>query len=121
MASLTLLCFTQLVSEFIEIEARLLLTFFTCLHNKLISMLSIVTKEYRCLKNFIHQIDKKMNGCFFQQVLRQNLKWFLPRDRETFFLKYFILTSTEIEYVLLKKVPGILKIAFPLRDRHVFM
>ena len=38
---------------------------------------SIITfKEHGCLKKVIHQIDKKMNGCYFQQVLRQNLSWF---------------------------------------------
>ena len=38
----------------------MLLTFFLCLQNQSISIHSIVThvKEYRCLKNVTHQIDK---------------------------------------------------------------
>ena len=46
----------NLVQEFIEIEACLLLTFFLCLHNLHISLPHI--KEYRCLKNVIHRIDR---------------------------------------------------------------
>ena len=39
----------------------LLLTFSICLHNQLNSIIhSIITyKEYRCLKNVIHQVDSK--------------------------------------------------------------
>ena len=41
-----------------------------------IKLYTFTFHEYRCLKNVIHQIEK-MNGCFFQEVLRQNLGWFL--------------------------------------------
>ena len=53
------------------------LTFFICLHNQLSSInpLSRI-KDCVCLKKIIHQIDSK-NGYFFQQVLRQNLGWFM--------------------------------------------
>ena len=52
-------------SEFTEIEAWLLLTFFLSLNNQLISVIMPHIKEYRCLKYVIHQIDR-MNGCLFQ-------------------------------------------------------
>ena len=29
--------------------------------------------QYKCLKNVIHQINSRMNGCSFQQVLGRNL------------------------------------------------
>ena len=37
----------------------------------------------------------KINGCSFQQVLRQNLGWFLSLHWKTLFLRSFILNSTE--------------------------
>ena len=36
-----------------------------------------------------------MNGCSFQQVLRQNLVWFLSTYWKTLFLRGFILKPTE--------------------------
>ena len=45
------------VQEFIEIQAWLLLTFFLCLHNQLISVY-YMSQEYRCLKNAIHQLER---------------------------------------------------------------
>ena len=51
------LCFAQFITKR---AARLLLTFFICLHYQLSSIHSINTYwEYRCLKNVIHQIDSK--------------------------------------------------------------
>ena len=50
--------------------------------------------QYRCLKNVIHQIDIKIDGCSFQQILWQNL--------DTLFLRGFIFKPTERAYVLLK-------------------
>ena len=51
------LCFTE---SSIRSAAWLLLTFCICLHNKLSSVHSITRmKQYRCLKNVIHQIDSK--------------------------------------------------------------
>ena len=49
-------------------------------------------KDYGCLKNMIHRIGSK-NEYFFQQVLRQNLGWFL--HWKTLFLRGFILKTTE--------------------------
>ena len=43
-----------------NMAAWLLLTFFICLHNQLSSIHSLSgIKEYKCLKNVIHQIDSK--------------------------------------------------------------
>ena len=44
----------------------------------------------------------KMNGCFFQLVLRQNSRWFLSSNRKTLFLRDFILKRKERAEVLLK-------------------
>ena len=43
---------------------------------------------------------QKMDGCFFQQVLSQNVRWFLSLHREV--LPRFILNSIERPYVPLK-------------------
>ena len=43
-----------------------------------------------------------MNGCFFQQFLRQTLTWFLFRHRKTLFLRSLIFKPTERGSVLLK-------------------
>ena len=51
------LCFTQFSTR---MAGWLFLTFFIYLHNQLSSTHSIITyKEYRCLKNVIHQTDSK--------------------------------------------------------------
>ena len=51
------ICFTQFSTR---MAAWLLLNFSICLHNQLSSIHSITRiKEYRCLKNVIHQIDSK--------------------------------------------------------------
>ena len=56
--------------ELIEVEAWLLLTFLLCFHNQLSHI-----KNYRCLKNLIHQIDinQWLLLSAFQQGLRQHL------------------------------------------------
>ena len=58
--------------ELIEVEAWLRLTSLLCLHNQLSHI-----KDYRCLKNVIHQIDRNewLLLSAFQQGLRQNLSW----------------------------------------------
>ena len=57
-------CFTQLVEEFIEIEAWLLLTFFICLHNELSSIHSIVTNQtVQMLEIGDSSNRQKINGC----------------------------------------------------------
>ena len=43
-----------------------------------------------------------MNGSSFQQVLRQNLGWFLSKHSKTLLLRDFILKPTERAQVLLK-------------------
>ena len=43
-----------------------------------------------------------MNGCSFQQVLRQNLDWLLSKHWKTRFLRGIILKSTERAQILLK-------------------
>ena len=43
-----------------------------------------------------------MNGCSFQQVLRQNFGWFLSKHCKTLFLRGFILKPTERGQVLSK-------------------
>ena len=55
--------------------------FHICLHSHLSSIHSIITYyEIRC---------------FFQQVLRQSLGWFLPQHWKTLFLRGFILKPKE--------------------------
>ena len=52
--------------------------FHMCLQNQLSSTLSIsCIKEYRCLKNVIHQIDSKNEWFLLLESLRQYLDWFL--------------------------------------------
>ena len=81
----------------------LLLIFFVCLHNQL-SSIHFSISSYTCLKNVIHQIDSKNDGCSFQQDLRENLGLFLSLHTGKFIFK-----STE----------GTL--ALCLRDQHVFV
>ena len=50
----------------------------------------------------IYEIDRKMNGCSFQQVLRQNLVFVLTQ--KTLFLRVFILKVTERVQIFLEKV-----------------
>ena len=69
------------VQEFIEIEPWLLLTFILWLRNQLICIYILLSniKEYRCLKNVVHEIDRNewLLLSAFQQGLRQNQSWFL--------------------------------------------
>ena len=48
----------------------------------------------------------KMNGCFFRQILRQNVSWFLSYHRKTLLLKL-----TERALLPLKTILELLKIA----------
>ena len=51
------ICFTQFSTR---MAAWLLLIFSICLHNQLSSLHSVTRiKQYRCLKDVIHQIDSK--------------------------------------------------------------
>ena len=100
--------------------AWLLLTFFISLHNQLSSVSSIITYEYRCLKNFIHQL--KMNDCSFQQVLLQKLGWLLSWHWKTLFLIEVSFSSQRKEHRFFwKMVVGIFTIGLRFWDRHVFI
>ena len=44
-----------------------------------------------------------MNGCSFQQVLLQNMGWFLSLHWKIFFLRGFILKLSDRAYFLLEK------------------
>ena len=61
-------------------------------------------KEYRCLKNVIHQleINKWLLLSAFQEGFRQKLSWSLSSHRKKLFLRGFILKPTERALVLLK-------------------
>ena len=78
------------VQEFIEIQAWLLLTFFLCSHNQLISVYCHKIKEYRCLKNAIHQLERNkwlLLSAFqqgFWQKLRTNFGLFLHTGKRFF-------------------------------------
>ena len=90
----------NLVQKFIEIQVWLLLTFFLCLHNQLISVYILhcqKIKEYRCLNNVIHrlEINKWLLVSAFQQAFQQKLSWYLSSYRKTLFLRGFILKPTE--------------------------
>ena len=61
-----------------------------------------------------------MNDCSFQQVLRQNLVWFLSQHWKMLFLSGFILKPTERAQAFLKARLGIFKVDLCLRDRQVF-
>ena len=57
-----------------------------------------------------------MNGCFFQQVLRQNLSWFCLNTGKRFIL--------EVSFKVKRKnivSTRYFQIALRLRDRYVFM
>ena len=73
-------CFTQFQYKDLLKEAGLLLTFFLSLHNQLfLCILLSHIKEYKYLKNVIHQIDRNdwLLVSAFQQGLQQHLRWFL--------------------------------------------
>ena len=78
------------VQEFIERQTRLLLTIFVCLHNQLISVYCHKIKEYRCLKNAIHQLERNkwlLLSVFqqgFWQKLRTNFGLFLHTGKRFF-------------------------------------
>ena len=63
----------------------------------------------------------KINGCSFQQVLRQNLGWFLSLHWKTLFLRSFILNSTEGAQVLLKNGTSDFQNNLPFERSACFM
>ena len=52
------------VQEFIEIEAWLLLTFFICLHNQILSILLAHIKQNRCLGKMTKHERLLLSACF---------------------------------------------------------
>ena len=69
-------CFIYFITRMV---GWLVLTFLLCLHNQLSS---IIRFHYHVLSvQMFEKCDslnrQKMNGCYFKQVLRQNLGWFL--------------------------------------------
>ena len=66
----------NLVQEFIEIEAWLLLTIFLYLHNKVLFM-PLSNNRAEMFEKGGSSNRQKMNGSSFQHVLRQNLSRFL--------------------------------------------
>ena len=70
------------MQEFIEIQVWLLMTFFLCLHNHFFSIYCHIIKEYRCLKNVIHQLERNewLLLSAFQQGLRQKLVFVLTQE-----------------------------------------
>ena len=63
------------VEEFIEIQVWLLMTFFLCLSIYFYTLYCHIIKEYRCLENVIHQLERNewLLLSPFQQGLRQKL------------------------------------------------
>ena len=80
--------------------AWLLLTFLVCLHKGLNIPLSH-TKEHRCLKNVIHQIDSKNEWLLLSASLTAKFGLDFVLKQETA-LRGFISKSTERVKVLLK-------------------
>ena len=116
------------VQEFIEIQAWLLLTFFICLQNQLSSTYSIFiylrVLMFKQTKWFIKSWfnRQKTNSYSFQQLLPQNLSWFLSSHMKMLCPRGYILKPTERAYkFFLKTVLKILKIALRWNDHHVFM
>ena len=82
-----------LLQDCIKKETWLLLSFFICLHKY---------KQAQMFEKGDSSNRQKINGCSFQHVLQQNLSWFLPQHRKTFFRWGFTLKPTERVQVLLQ-------------------
>ena len=112
-------------------QAWLLLTFFICLQNQLSSTYPIFiylrvlmfkqTKWF--IKSWFNRFNRqKTNSYSFQQLLPQNLSWFLSSHMKMLCPRGYILKPTERAYkFFLKTVLKILKIALRWNDHHVFM
>ena len=61
------------VQEFVKIKSWLLLILSACLHNQL----KFNCKVLHMFKQDHSSRRQKMCGCFFQQILREDLRWFL--------------------------------------------
>ena len=78
------------------------LTFFICLHNELSSLHSITRiKEYRCLRNMIHQIDSKNEWLLLSASFTAKFRLAFVLTLENAFFRVFILMPTERACVLL--------------------
>ena len=79
-----------LSTQYKNLLKQKLLTFFLCLRNQLIRCLYVLLshiKEYRCLKNVIHQIDRNewLLLSAFQKSLRQNIEYAFGLTQENAF------------------------------------
>ena len=95
-----------LSTQYKNLLKQKLLTFFLCLRNQLIRCLYVLLshiKEYRCLKNVIHQIDRNewLLLSAFQKSLRQNIEYAFGLTQENAFSQKS-LKPTEKAYVVLK-------------------
>ena len=63
----------------------------------------------------------KIDSYFFQLILLQNVRWFLPWHRNILPRRGFILKQRERPLVALKNGTRDFKIALDLRGQHVFM
>ena len=89
----------NLVQKFIEIEAWLLLAWLLCLQNQLCSIHSIAT--YQRISLF-EKGDSSNRQKMNEQLLRQNLSWFLSQHMKTLIFRGFILKPTKTASVLPK-------------------
>ena len=104
--------------SFLRREALLLLTFFICFHNKFhCHILNI--KEYRCLRNVIHQIVRKSAATPFSNFYSKIWVGFCLNTGR--FLRGFVLKLTERAWVALKTsiVLRVFLKAIRLRNRYI--
>ena len=99
--------------------AWLLLIFLICLHKGLNIPLSR-TKEHRCLKNVIHQIDSRNEWLLLLASLTAKFGLDFVLKQETA-LRGFISKSTERVKVLLKNGTRDFQNSLPFLGRDVFM
>ena len=70
---------------------------------------------------FTQSINPYTFGCFFQQVLRQTLSWFLSWHRKILFLRGFILKSIERAKVLLRNDTRDFQNSIPFWENGMFL
>ena len=105
----------------------IMLQFYKCcrcykLLNQLSSTHSIITNlEYRCWKNVIHQIGSKSEWLLLSASVTTEFGLAFVLTLENAFSYWFCLKANRKSTGSFKKVLAIFKIAFRLRDWHVFM
>ena len=60
-----------------SVQEWLLLTFFICLHNQILYIPLSRMKQYRCLKNVIHQKDSENEWLILSASFTAKFGWFL--------------------------------------------